>query len=84
MDFYISKKHLLSLFAGLLLLQGCATLRKNDTTTKKTNIIETHIDLNNVVDDRLVVSLDPMPFPKGEVTFYMPSVIPSIGFTSYL
>ena len=76
MDFYISKKHLLSLFAGLLLLQGCATLRKNDTTTKKTNIIETHIDLNNVVDDRLVVSLDPMPFPKGEVTFYMPSVIP--------
>ena len=76
MNFYSFKNHLLALFAGLLLLQGCATLRKNDTANKKTKIIETHIDLNNVVDDRLVVSLDPMPFPKGEVIFYMPSVLP--------
>ena len=76
MQHLISKKHLFFFFAALLFLQGCATLRTNDTANKKTNIIEAHIDLNAVVDDRLVISLDPMPFPNGEVTFYMPSVIP--------
>ena len=54
-------------------LQGCASL---GLTSKKSNVIETYIDLNAVDNDQLVVSLDPGPFPAGEVTFYMPSVIP--------
>ena len=57
----------------IVILQGCATLGLN---SKKSNTIETHIDLNAVENDQLLVTLDPGPFPAGEVTFYMPSVIP--------
>jgi hypothetical protein len=41
-------------------LQGCASL---GLTSKKSNVIETYIDLNAVDNDQLVVSLDPGPFP---------------------
>lgn len=57
----------------IVILQGCASL---GLTSKKSNTIETHIDLNAVDNDQLLVTLDPGPFPAGEVTFYMPSVIP--------
>ena len=57
----------------IVILQGCASL---GLTSKKSNTIETHIDLNAVENDQLLVTLDPGPFPAGEVTFYMPSVIP--------
>ncbi|MFL2586791.1 MAG: peptidase M61 [Flavobacteriaceae bacterium] len=63
----------LFLLLFIVILQGCASL---GLTSKKSNIIETHIDLNAVENDQLLVSLDPGPFPAGEVTFYMPSVIP--------
>lgn len=57
----------------IVILQGCASL---GLTSKKSNVIETHIDLTAVENDQLLVTLDPGPFPAGEVTFYMPSVIP--------
>jgi len=57
----------------IVILQGCASL---GLTSKKSNTIETLIDLNAVENDQLLVTLDPGPFPAGEVTFYMPSVIP--------
>lgn len=63
----------LFLLISIVILQGCASL---NLASKKSNIIETYIDLNAVDNDQLVVSLNPGPFPKGEVTFYMPSVIP--------
>ena len=63
----------LVLLLFVVILQGCATL---GLTSKKSNTIETHIDLNAVENDQLLVTLDPGPFPAGEVTFYMPSVIP--------
>ena len=63
----------LALLFFIVILEGCASL---GLTSKKSNTIETYIDLNMVENDQLVVSLDPGPFPKGEVTFYMPSVIP--------
>ena len=63
----------LVLLLFVVILQGCATL---GLTSKKSNTIETHIDLNAVEDDQLLVTLDPGSFPAGEVTFYMPSVIP--------
>ena len=63
----------LALLLLIVILQGCATL---GLTSKKSNTIETHIDLNAVENDQLLVTLDPGPFPAGEVTFYMPSVIP--------
>lgn len=57
----------------IVILKGCASL---GLTYKKGNVIETHIDLNLVENDQLLITLDPGPFPAGEVTFYMPSVIP--------
>ncbi len=63
----------LVLLLFIVILQGCASL---GLTSKKNNTIETHIDLNAVDNDQLLVTLDPGPFPAGEVTFYMPSVIP--------
>ena len=57
----------------IVILKGCASL---GLTYKKSNVIETHIDLNLVENDQLLITLDPEPFPAGEVTFYMPSVIP--------
>ena len=63
----------LFLLLSIVILQGCASL---NLASKKSNIIESYIDLNAVDNDQLVVSLNPGPFPKGEVTFYMPSVIP--------
>jgi predicted metalloprotease with PDZ domain len=57
----------------IVILKGCASL---GLTYKKSNVIETHIDLNAVENDQLLITLDPGPFPAGEVTFYMPSVIP--------
>ena len=63
----------LFLLLSIVILQGCASL---NLASKKSNIIETYIDLNAVDNDQLVVSLNPGSFPKGEVTFYMPSVIP--------
>lgn len=57
----------------IVILKGCASL---GLTYKKSNVIETHIDLNLVENDQLLITLDPGPFPAGEVNFYMPSVIP--------
>ena len=57
----------------IVMLKGCASLVLN---YKKSNVIETYIDLNSVENDQLIITLDPEPFPAGEVTFYMPSVIP--------
>ncbi len=57
----------------IVILKGCASL---GLTYKKSNVIETYIDLNSVENDQLIITLDPEPFPAGEVTFYMPSVIP--------
>ena len=57
----------------IVILKGCASL---GLTYKKSNTIETHIDLNAVENDQLLITLDPGPFPASEVTFYMPSIIP--------
>lgn len=69
---FFSIQRVLSFALLALFLQGCSSLQ----TSSKKNIIEAYIDLNSVEDDQLIVSLDPGPFPNGEVTFYMPSVIP--------
>jgi predicted metalloprotease with PDZ domain len=63
----------LALLLLIVILHGCVSL---GFTSKKSNVIETHIDLNAVENDQLLVTLDPGPFPSGEVIFYMPSVIP--------
>jgi hypothetical protein len=69
---FFSVQRLLAIALFVLFLQGCASLQ----TSSKKNIIETYIDLTSVENDQLTVTLDPGSFPKGEVTFYMPSVIP--------
>ena len=74
MLYSLSKYRFLLLLFIALLLQSCGGLQ--NALTKKSNIIEAHIDLTSVANDQLEIELNPGPFPKGEVTFYMPSVIP--------
>ena len=64
-----------------VIFQGCASL---GLISKKNNVIEVYMDLNEIDNDQLLVSLDPGPFPEGEVIFYMPSVIPgTYKFTDF-
>jgi len=80
------KRSLFTLRALVLVLifvifQGCASL---GLISKKNNVIEAYMDLNEIDNDQLLVSLDPGPFPEGEVIFYMPSVIPgTYKFTDF-
>ena len=76
--FYLRALVLVLIFVTL---QGCASL---GLISKKNNVIETYIDLNEIENDQLQVSLDPGPFPEGEVIFHMPSVIPgTYRFTDF-
>ena len=76
--FYLRALVLVLIFVTL---QGCASL---GLISKKNNVIETYMDLNEIENDQLQVSLDPGPFPEGEVIFHMPSVIPgTYRFTDF-
>lgn len=76
--FYLRALVLVLIFVTL---QGCASL---GLISKKNNVIDTYIDLNEIENDQLQVSLDPGPFPEGEVIFHMPSVIPgTYRFTDF-
>ena len=57
-----------------LLINGCGST-KSLVTADKTNI-ETTVDLINVVDDKVMVTLDPGAFTKDAVSFYIPKTVP--------
>ncbi len=57
-----------------LLIYGCGST-KSLVTADKVNI-KTTIDLVNVVDDKVMVTLDPGAFTKDAVSFYIPKTIP--------
>ena len=67
-------KKMLMLFTLVALLYGCGT-NKALVTADKTPIATT-IDLINVVDDKVKVSIDPGAFTTDEVSFYIPRTVP--------
>lgn len=57
-----------------LVLYGCGST-KALITADKSNIMTT-IDLVNVVDDKVMVTIDPGAFTKDAVSFYIPKTVP--------
>ncbi|MBM1105943.1 peptidase M61 [Aurantibacter crassamenti] len=58
----------------ILLLYGCGASKSLITADKAS--ITTTIDLINVVDDKVMVTVDPGVFNKETVTFYIPKTVP--------
>ncbi|MGB5819550.1 MAG: peptidase M61 [Saonia sp.] len=67
------KKILFIVLIGIF-LNSCGTA-KTLLTADKTPII-TSIDLINIVDDKVMVSMDPGAFTTDQVSFYIPKTIP--------
>ena len=67
------KRALLLIFTGMLLL-ACGSA-KNIVTADKAPIIAS-IDLVNVNDDRVLVSIDPALFTEDAISFYIPKIVP--------
>jgi len=67
-------KKLTIVFALFLLIYGCGST-KSLVTADQVNI-KTTIDLVNVVDDKVMVTLDPGAFTKEAVSFYIPKTVP--------
>lgn len=59
---------------SILMLFGCGAPKALLTADKSP--IVTQMDLLNVVDDKVMVSLDPGVFNTDEVTFYIPMTVP--------
>lgn len=72
------KKIFLSMAFSALLL-GCKT---SQTKAPEDQPIVTSIDLVNVVDDKVMVSLDPGQFTRDSITFYIPKTVPGTYSTS--
>lgn len=62
------------LLLGGIFVYGCGAV-KSLPSAENTPII-TNIDLVNVVDDKVLVSLDPGAFSTDTVTFYIPETVP--------
>lgn len=67
-------KRISYLFVLGLLLNGCGST-KNLVSTETPTIMAT-IDLVNVTDDKVNVSVDPGVFTSDDVTFYIPETVP--------
>ena len=67
-------KNILVLFLVAVLFSGCSSSKVLVTADK--TVIETTIDLVNVTDDKVMVSINPGAFTKDEVSFYIPKTVP--------
>ena len=54
-------------------LGSCAT---SNIATSKKNVIEVDINLNNVVDDKVQVSVNPQKIKEEVVVYQMPKIVP--------
>ena len=70
---HVMKKYFL-VPLSILAIYGCGASRALPTADKTT--ILTQIDLVNVVDDKVMVSIDPGAFTADDVTFYIPKTVP--------
>lgn len=59
---------------SLLLLYGCGTSKS--AVKVEDNRVMTRIDLINVVEDKVKVTVDPGSFTAEEVSFYIPKTVP--------
>ncbi|HET8737094.1 MAG TPA: peptidase M61 [Pricia sp.] len=67
-------KKIVLLAVASVTLYGCGSTRALVTADKAT--IQTFLDLKNVVDDKVSVTVDPGAFTSDEVTFYIPKTVP--------
>jgi len=63
-----------TLLLAAILLYGCGS-KKALLTAEKTPI-QTDLDLQNIVDDKVKVTVNPGTFTSDEVTFYIPKTVP--------
>ena len=73
-------KKIIAAFAVVLSLSACKT--SQTTTTEKQQPVITSIDLVNVQDDKVKVSIDPGVFKTEETVFYIPKTVPGTYSTS--
>ena len=64
-------KKLIVLYAFLVLLYGCGTSKSVLSADKA--VIETTIDLVNVNNDRVGVTINPGSFSKQNISFFIPN-----------
>jgi predicted metalloprotease with PDZ domain len=67
-------KKLITLYVSLVLLYGCGTSKSVLSADKA--VIETTIDLVNVNDDRVSVTINPGSFSKQSISFFIPKTVP--------
>ncbi|NKI25536.1 peptidase M61 [Arenibacter sp. 6A1] len=72
-DMFYFKKMLLIGAIGLV-LYGCGPAKALQYADKAT--IVTQMDLVNVVDDRVLVTVDPGVFNQDTITFFIPKIVP--------
>ena len=58
----------------VLLLTACAALKNN--TTSKPILIEASIDLVNINDDKVQITIAPTALQGEEILFYLPQIVP--------
>ncbi len=55
-------------------LGSCATTK--NTSSKKKSLIEVGIDLNNVVDDKVQVEVNPSKIKESSIVYQIPAIVP--------
>ena len=58
----------------VVLLTGCAALKTNNSLSPI--LIEASIDLENVVDDKVKITISPSALVSDEIIFYIPQIVP--------
>ncbi|MBL4606188.1 MAG: peptidase M61 [Flavobacteriaceae bacterium] len=58
---------------SVALLAGCATTKK---ASNKKSLIEVGIDLNNVVDDKVQVEVNPQKIKENSIVYQIPAIVP--------
>lgn len=59
--------------ASLALIASCSSTKNLHKTN---SLIETTIDLNNVVDDKVVVEINPQKIKTSTITYQIPAIVP--------
>jgi len=67
-------KNLYFFGVAIMLLQGCGSAKALVTANKATVVAK--IDLVRVVDDKVMVVVDPGAFPAESISFYIPKTVP--------
>ena len=58
----------------VFLISGCAALQSNNST--KPLVIEAAIDLVNIQEDKVQITIRPSSLAGDEIVFYIPQIVP--------